>query len=128
MSSDRPFGDPRTTNAATISAAFDALSLAKELEKYKYMLCELGPPTSESFVQSTISNVEISVESISHDLDLITRPEAASAVAKARSIVLALNETVAQWRTRFPNSLPFKINNGASFVVIFGNCLLIPQN
>lgn len=112
----RLFGDPKIINAATESAIFEARSLQQEIDKYRTILGELQPPISEAYVQSTLFQVENSVKSISRELSLIKRAEAAVDVAKACSLAFALEDTLTQLRERFPSDGPIRIDNGALFV------------
>ena len=53
--------DPRVTNTATVSVIYEARSLEQELEKLHRVLDDLVPPRSESYVQSTLFEVESSI-------------------------------------------------------------------
>ncbi|KAE9382798.1 hypothetical protein BT96DRAFT_1010023 [Gymnopus androsaceus JB14] len=115
------FGNPRSTNVATVAAIFTARSLQEQLERLRLALNELRPLMSYTFVQSALSDIETSVESISRELDSITRVEANADVAKARSLVFALRQTLSQLRIYLPDFGPLKVDNGASSTFVSEN-------
>ncbi|KAF9021597.1 hypothetical protein BDP27DRAFT_1195416, partial [Rhodocollybia butyracea] len=67
-------------------------------------------------IQTTLSDIECSVRSISLDLDSITRPEVSEVVQEARDFIKLLDESLKSWRSYFPDDTPLKIDNSAAFV------------
>ncbi|KAE9401692.1 hypothetical protein BT96DRAFT_817526, partial [Gymnopus androsaceus JB14] len=97
-------------------ALFDVIALKRELDQSRDLLVSLRPPASHSHIEATLSDVESSVKSISHDLDLITRLEVSVVVQEARDSIKLIEDSLQFWRSYFPDTTPFKIDNSAAFV------------
>ncbi|KAE9389263.1 hypothetical protein BT96DRAFT_835150 [Gymnopus androsaceus JB14] len=79
------------------------------------MLASISPPASHSHIQATLSDVESSLRSISKDLDLITRPEVSVVVQEARDSIKFIEDSLRSWRSYFPDTTPFRVDNSNSF-------------
>ncbi|KAE9383232.1 hypothetical protein BT96DRAFT_951526 [Gymnopus androsaceus JB14] len=112
----RPRGNPKALHQATQSAFREAASLGSDLEECRRLMSHIAIPSSIESIQLALGDVEHRIKADREDLAKITRKEASNAVNKVTNLLDVVEESLREWREKFPDESPLKIDNRTKFI------------
>ncbi|KAJ3816845.1 hypothetical protein F5880DRAFT_1493831, partial [Lentinula raphanica] len=109
-----------------LQACFRASQLKKDLQDCLLLLQTVSSSNSRLEIQSMLRALEARVSANKKDAQCITRPEAAATLAEAEEMIQELDSSLREWRLRYPDDSPIRIDNSKRTSRFQGLCYLIP--